>query len=120
MYGFLPEKWSGAAQAIAGDGKPGDSAIYLLDDLKSGDYELILYATKAADYGIITFLVNGRPTNVNFDGYYDKVIRGKVSLGKFSPVQGKIKLEIRIEGANQKMVGKRYMYGLDCIQLIKN
>lgn len=120
MYGFLPGRWSGAAQVIGGGGKPGDAVVYLLDKLKNRNYELVLHATKAADYGIITFLINDRPMNIRFDGYNDGVAPAMVNLGKYVPVDGKIKLEVRIAGGNTKMIGKRYMFGLDCIQFIEN
>ncbi|HWV70562.1 MAG TPA: glycoside hydrolase family 172 protein [Pseudosphingobacterium sp.] len=120
MYGFPSGKWSGAAQATAGGGKPGDSIVYQLRDLQRANYRLTIYGTKSADYGIVTFFVNDKPTNIYFDGYNDGVAQTQLPLGSFFPINGTIKLEIRITGANKEMLGKRYMFGLDCIQLMKN
>ncbi|RZJ75950.1 MAG: DUF2961 domain-containing protein [Flavobacterium sp.] len=121
MYAFSSGKWSGAAQTFGSGGQPGDTLVYVIDQLQNGrKYDLIILGTKSSDYGILTFLINGRPTNINFDGYHDGVISSQIALGKYLPVHGKIRIVIKIRGANKKMQGKQYLFGLDCIQLIKN
>jgi hypothetical protein len=121
MYAFSTGKWSGAAQAFGSGGQPGDTLVYVLDQLKNDNqYDLILHGTRASDYGILTFSVNGHATNIDFDGYHDGAINGQVSLGKYFPINSKIRIVVRIKGANEKMLGRGYMLGLDCIQPIKN
>ncbi|WP_231424738.1 glycoside hydrolase family 172 protein [Pedobacter sp. Leaf250] len=119
MYGFIGGRWSEASQMTARGGKPGDGLTFRFNDLKTGNYKMVLYCTKASDYGIISFKVNGKQVAVSFDGYQDKVSRAAVSLGTFASEKGQIALEVFIKGANKKMSGKQYMFGLDCIQLVK-
>jgi hypothetical protein len=94
--------------------------VYIVNHLQHGaKYGMIMHCTKAPDYGNLCFIVNGHQTNVGFDGYSPSVVPGKASIGHFSAVDGKPRIVIRITGANMKMIERRYMFGLDCIQLIK-
>ncbi len=119
-YGFPDGKWSEAAQFLCMGGTPGDYIEFTLDNLSKEKYELVLYATHAADYGIISFSVNGIETNIDFDGYGPKVTNSKpINLGKFSPdKENKIRLKVKIIGTNPKSKEDRYMFGLDCLCLI--
>lgn len=118
-YGFPDGKWSEAAQLLCIDGKSGESIEFELNNLPENKYQLIVYATSAPDYGIISFTVNDVETNVSFDAYSSKVINSEpIKLGCFHPEIGKIKLKIKIIGSNSKSQGTKYMFGLDCIQLI--
>lgn len=119
MLAFIDGSWSNATQLLAVGGKPGDSVKFEFTQLENRPYKLLLYATKASDYGIISFTVNGKKTNIQFDAYDTKVISSKaISLGSFIPNDGKIVLEINIIGTNPKSVGEKYMFGLDCAQLL--
>ena len=44
-----------------------------LTRLDNCSYKIAVYATKAADYGIVSFFVNGKYTQVCLDGYDAKV-----------------------------------------------
>lgn len=119
MSDFPEGRWSGATHLLCLNGQVGDSLVFEFDQLDKDNYKLILYATHANDYGIITFFVNDKPTNILFDGYDEKVRNSKpISLGNFTPATGKIKLKVQIKGTNKHTKGVRYMLGLDCVQLI--
>lgn len=119
MTDYSDGKWSRAAHLLCPNGQVGDSLVLVFDQLDKDKYKLMLHATHANDYGIITFFVNDKPTNILFDGYAGKVSHSKpITLGNFTPVAGKIKLKVQIKGTNKQSRGARYMFGLDCIQLI--
>lgn len=116
---FPEGKWSGASQLLCPNGKAGDYLEFEFDNLEDTPYKLVLFATRANDYGILSFMINDKPTNMQFDGYNEKIAHaGPIVLGKYSPASGKIKLRIEINGTNKLSKGVRHMFGLDCIQLI--
>lgn len=118
-YGFPDGKWSGAAQLLCIGENSGDYVEFELDNLSDNKYQLIVYATSAPDYGIISFTVNNRETNISYDAYASKVINSKpIKLGSFLPEMGKIKLRVKITDMNPQSQGIKYMFGIDCIQII--
>ncbi|MDR2953644.1 MAG: DUF2961 domain-containing protein [Prevotella sp.] len=119
MTDFQGGKWSRATQLLGKEGKIGDYIEFRFNNLEERKYKIIVYATHAVDYGIITFKVNDKPTHVSFDGYDRNVIPSKpIELGSFIPLSGEIKLRIEITGTNKQSQGEKYMFGLDCLQLI--
>jgi len=84
-----------------------------------GRYKLIAYLTKARDYGIIQFAVNGHVLGRPFDGFNaGKVIAtGPVELGTLDLKKGGATLRVTTIGTNPRSQGNRYMWGLDCIVL---
>lgn len=120
MVAFTDGKWSGGTQLLCTGGKPGDYVEFEFDQLENNTYQISIYATKAADYGTITFSVNGKDTQVMFDGYDNEVnLSDPLNLGSFVPDNERIILRVTLSGSNPKSVGERYLFGLDCIQLIK-
>lgn len=118
MYAFPDYKWSRGEHILYTGGKPGNYILYRFDIPNNRPRYLTLHGTKAPDFGIIGFEVNGKKLPVKLDGYSRKVMpSGPVRLGKFTPVNGKITLQITIEGANPDAVGDRYYIGLDCIRI---
>ncbi|WP_029904881.1 glycoside hydrolase family 172 protein [Prevotella sp. 10(H)] len=112
-------KWSRAAHLLCRDGKVGDYVEFEFDNLKESKYEVILYATQSFDYGIINFRINNKLSPITFDGYNRNVKHSKpLNLGIFTSTNSKIKLRVEITGANKLSQGARYMFGLDCIQII--
>jgi hypothetical protein len=115
--GFLGGKWSSAAHLLCTNGKIGDYLDFEFDGLKNDRYRIELYTTQANDYGIITFIVNDKPTKIFFDGYNKDIKHSKpITLGEFSLVSGKIKLKVEITGTNKMSRGAKYMFGLDCVR----
>ena len=101
-------------------GKPGDSVEFEFNQLEDCPYQLVVYATKAPDYGIVSFSVNGQDTHIKWDGYDTKVtLSDPISLGCYSPVRGALTLKISLSGANPKAVEEKNLFGLDAIQLMK-
>lgn len=119
MNGFVGGKWSEGAQLICNGGKLDDFIEFCFKDLKNQPYKIALYVTKAEDYGIISFVVNGKTLPLLFDCYSKKVTISKaIELGTFIPEEGKIILRIKIAGTNPSTLGAHYLLGLDCIQLL--
>ncbi len=119
MFGFPHGKWSQATQLTGHGGNTDDFVEFTMDGLKDGKYKLVLYSTMAIDYGKISFMINDHPTNIVFDAYNEVVTNSKpISLGVFGSESGKIKLKVQIIGTNPESQGSKYMFGLDCLQLM--
>lgn len=116
MLSWPEYDWSGSRQFFCINGKPGQSFSFEIPaEGIEGEHELLLYATKAPDYGIVDFSIDGS-TPVRFNGYNNKVeLAGPLSLGRHAPKNGKYRLTITINGTDEKSVGARYMWGLDCV-----
>lgn len=121
MLTFPNGKWSGSKQLICTHGKTGSFIEYELDALENNPYDIIVHGTKAPDYGIICFLVNGQKSPVVFDGCstpkFDVANSGPIRLGRHSPENGKIRLRIELVGKNEKAHGTGGIFGLDCLIL---
>ena len=115
---FPGGKWSSAAHLLGTNGNIGDFVEFELDAPENNRYKTVLYLTRANDYGIISFSVNDKPLHITFDGYNASIQHAYVNLGIFTPIDGKIKLKSEIKGTNKLSQGAKYMFGLDCIQLI--
>jgi hypothetical protein len=83
---------------------------------EAGRYEVVVYLTKAVDYGIARFRINGLPLGEPYDAFNDGVIpTGPVSLGVVEVPAGDSVLRIEVTGKNEKSVG--FMAGLDAVVL---
>jgi hypothetical protein len=119
MAGFTSDKWSNEKQTLLTGGKPGEYVTYRFDVPQEQESQLLIYLTKAADYGIIGFKVNGKELPMKFDAYGKEVKNsGPVDLGSFKPENGKIELRVEILGTNKNSVGNGYFVGLDCIRIV--
>lgn len=120
MEGFTSDKWSNDKQLLCVGGQEGDYVTFRFDNLKPKKYDILVYMTKAGDYGIVKYTVNGKPTSVSFDGYSTGVKNSKaIKLGTFTPEEGHFDLKIELSGTNKNTTGNRYFIGLDCVQLIE-
>lgn len=121
MLTFPDGKWSGSKQLICTHGKVGSFLEYEFDSLESRPYEVIVYGTKAPDYGVLGFSINGQKSNVEFDGCsapeFGVVNSGAIKLGNYIPSDGKICLRIELIGKNEKVRGTGNVFGLDCMLL---
>ena len=114
MAGFGPG-WSGDAQLFL-SATNGDWIAVALAVPKAGRYELTAFLTKAPDYGIIQFDLNGRSIGAAFDGYDERVVpSGPVSLGEVNVLKGRSVLRLRITGKNG--ASKDFFAGLDAVEL---
>ncbi len=112
--------WSGDAQLFWGGGRPGDRLTLALPVPKAGKYAIEVRLTKANDYGIVRFMLDGKKIGDTFDQYYPSVTPGgTLSLGTHRLSQGDHKLFVAIVGANQA-AGDSYLFGLDWIKIRPN
>ena len=80
----------------------------------------MLYLTRAADYGMLLFSVNGKAAKTTFDGYAEKPTpQGPINLGVHEPKDGKFILRAEVIGANPASTGEKYYFGLDAVLLEK-
>lgn len=119
MSPFPAGKWSGGYQLLLKQGKPGDYVTFRFKNLKKEKQKLLLYLTKATDFGQFCFYINGQLSPVTVDGYESFVTAsGPVNIGEVMPDNdGAIELKIVISGTNPRTQGLRYLLGLDCIQI---
>lgn len=121
MQAFSGGKWSGGKQLLCTHGQPGDYLLYDFCGLEDRPYRLVLHATKAPDYGILHFYVDGQAVPVVFDGcsapHYDVANSGPVVLGVFRPSEGKLLLRVELAGKNAAAHSAGNVFGLDCLVL---
>jgi tetratricopeptide (TPR) repeat protein len=118
MSRFLDGQWSGNAQLYAQPPKVGSWADLELPGAKAGKYEVIVYLTKAPDYGIVRFRLDGKELGKPIDCYEPEVLRtGALSLGTTELKKSPAVLRIEVTGSNPRSVGLRTMWGLDCVVL---
>lgn len=116
LSGFGPD-WSGDAHLWWTGGKPGDKLVLAIPVKEAGRYDLKAQFTKAIDYGIVQFLVDGQKLGSPLDLFNNGVIAtGPIFLGTVELASGEHQLTVEITGANEKAV-KGYMFGLDYLKL---
>ena len=112
------ERWSSGCQLLAHPNQVGDFVEMAVPAPDGRRKQLVLYATKAPDYGVLSFMVNGQPSKVLFDGYADKVEpAAPLQLGTFTPDNGRFILRVKVIGTNPQSGGAKYLFGLDCVVL---
>jgi Protein of unknown function (DUF2961) len=119
MTEFTEGKWSGEQHLWGRPPKKGEWADLELPVAADGTYEVVVYLTKARDYGEVQFSLDGTPLGKPIDGFHaDTVVAtGPVSLGTATLKKGTATLRVEVVGSNEKSDGLRYMWGLDCIVL---
>jgi len=117
MNSFKADKWKDNDQ-LWWIGQPGGKLRIGIDIKTDGNYEILTRLTKAADYGIIQWHLDGKKISEPMDMYYaDGVIATKeITLGKYQLDAGWHELDVEIVGANPAAI-KRYMVGIDYIKL---
>ncbi len=117
MTGF-GDRWSNDAHLWWINAKLGDELVLALPVKESGNYKLLAQLTKAVDYGIVQFALDGQKLGRPIDLYHDGVVpTGELDLGRLELTTGDHKLSVKITGANEKAV-KAYMFGLDYVKLV--
>jgi hypothetical protein len=97
--------WSNGAHLWWIDAKPGDRLDLGVPLAKAGRYRLTVGLTKAIDYGIVQFHIDGEKAGKPIDLYNDGVIpTGPISLGVHQLKKGDHKVTVEIVGANEKAV----------------
>lgn len=115
MEGFGPN-WSGNSHMWFRPGKAGEWVELELPVAADGKYKLIVYGTKAIDYGIVQYSLNGRTVGSPIDGYNEGVVpTNAIDLGVVDLKKGTAKLKMEVVGKNPKSTG--FMAGLDGVVL---
>ncbi|MBN1817872.1 MAG: DUF2961 domain-containing protein [Sedimentisphaerales bacterium] len=118
MGGYGPG-WSCESQLWWTGGKPGDTLDLALPVEAEGAYELKMQLTKAVDYAIVQFYLDGKKIGGPIDCFEGAVVHTpEMALGSFPLDKGEHKLTFQILGCNEKAV-KGYMFGLDYVKLVK-
>jgi hypothetical protein len=123
MMAFADDKnqWSGDSQLWVRPPSQGAWVDLELPVKADGKYRVTVYLTKARDYGIVQFHLNGKPLGKAVDCFEpDRVLAtGAIDLGMVELKKGTAILRVEVVGTNPKSVGLRYMWGLDCVRLRK-
>jgi D-arabinan exo alpha-(1,3)/(1,5)-arabinofuranosidase (non-reducing end) len=117
----FPGKWSGDSHLWIRPDKAGSWVDLELPVAEGGEYKVIAYLTKARDYGIVQFSLDGKKIGKEIDCFEpEKVVAmGAIELGTVELKKGKAMLRLELVGTNEKSVGLKYMAGLDCVVLKK-
>jgi hypothetical protein len=109
-------QWSGGFHMWFRPGGAGEWVEFELPVAADGKYKVAVYGTKAGDYGMVQYSLNGQKIGQPIDGYNDGVVPTKrVELGVADLKQGKTRLKMEVIGKNPKSTG--FMAGLDCVVL---
>jgi len=101
--------WTGA--------QPGDTMDVAVKADKAGTYDVSVVLTKAVDYAIVQFRLDGRRLGDPIDLYNDGVVKTPaLPLGTVELAAGDHVLTVEIVGANEK-AQKGYRFGMDELKL---
>ena len=103
MKGFGEGLWRGDSQLWWSGGKKGDELLLELQVKEPGKYEVAVGMTKAPDYAIVEFSVNGKKTeSKSIDLYQPKGVSptGRVSLGYHQFKMGVATLGVQLIGSH--------------------
>jgi len=106
------QKWYNDQQLWWTGAKQGSDLQLAIDVEKSGKQKLIVGMTKAVDYGIVQFSIDGKDVGQPIDLFNDGVIHtGMVEIGTVDLTAGEHVLGIKIVGKNEKSTN--FMFGMD-------
>jgi hypothetical protein len=109
--------WSSAGQLWWRDAAPGDTLTLTLPVEAAGPHKVFGRFTRAPDYGIATFTINGQSAGAETDFYDTAVSVGEeIDLGVHNLKQGDNTLTVTLTGSNPKAAPRR-MIGLDYLRL---
>lgn len=120
MKAFKDGRWSGDQQLWLAGAKPGDRVTLALPVTQPGKYEIKGVFSRATDYGVAKFYLDGVPlSDKQFDFFgWNVTTTPLLSLGERELTAGDHQFTIEITGANPEAV-KNYMVGLDYLWLEK-
>ncbi len=110
--------WSDDFQIWWREAKPGDLIEFALPVSEEGKYRIGVAMTKARDYGIVQFALDGKKIGGEIDLYNQGVLHsGEVVLAESAMLtKGDHKFTVTMVGSNPKAV-RKYMFGLDYVSL---
>jgi hypothetical protein len=107
-------RWSAQEQLLVRSARPGDTLELELPAAGAAPARLVLHATRAPDYGILRFRVDGVAAGADFDGFAPQVEpSGPIDLGSFTPRDGRFLVRVEVVGADPRSRGM--LAGLDCV-----
>jgi len=116
--GHGPGLWSGDQHLWIQGQKVGDFVELRVPAEGSGPRKVEVFATRSWDYGIVSFSINGKPTDVEVDLLDDEVTAtGALDLGVHEAKDGALILRCEVVGGNPASKGSRSFFGLDCVRL---
>ncbi|MCL2742994.1 MAG: DUF2961 domain-containing protein [Planctomycetaceae bacterium] len=102
--------WTGA--------KPGDKLEFILNAERDDKYKVVAAMTKARDYAVAQFYLDGKKVGEPIDFYNPEVIpTGDIVITTADLKAGKHTFTIEITGKNEKAI-PNYMIGIDTLQLV--
>ena len=117
MGGFRADKWSHNEQ-LWWIGEANAKLRIGIEVAEDGYYKILTRHTKAQDYGIIQWWLNGQKIGKPMDLYYsdDVIATEEIDLGTYQLTAGKHELNVEIVGINPDAI-KSYMVGIDYIKV---
>jgi hypothetical protein len=120
---WIYNAWSQGTQLAFFNNQPNASFDLTFDVAREADYALGAGLTKAADYGKVTLLLDGKPLNhtdtAPWDGYLSQdVITAFVPLGGVHLAAGPHTLTVKLAGTNPSSTGSRYLAGVDYVSAV--
>ena len=117
MTGFKAGTWTNDDQLWWTGGKIGDSLSLGVKVPEKKRYAVKAILTKAHDYGIVQFFMDGEKLGKPFDGYGKQVINTPwTTLGVVKLKAGHHVLMVKIVGTHP-VATRRYMFGIDELKL---
>ena len=124
VQNFTLFNWSGNSQLLWPTTNAGDTLVLNFTVENAGTYELALNLTKAADYGNLSFAVNGQPVGgtggsallYNFIGYNNGVVTELHSLGTHTLASGSHTLTLTVLGKEANSAN--YFAGIDFLRIV--
>ena len=118
MAGFPDSRWSGDEQLWWTGAKPGDRLTLALPVTQPGKYALQAVFSRAPDYGVARFHLDGKPLSAKQADFFGWKVTATplLTLGEAELTAGEHQLTIEITGANPEAV-KNFMVGLDYVWL---
>jgi hypothetical protein len=109
-------RWSGGKQLWWRDGKVGDRLELVLPVSRPGRYAIVMNATRAFDYGVFQFHLDGEKLGGPVDLYSAENVVQTFALGTRVLSAGKHRFVAEIVGTNPG-AKPRFMLGLDFLRL---
>ena len=108
--------WSRDSQLWWTETKAGDTLTLPIPVPRAGDYDVVGYFARAADYGRFKFEINGRALPTELDAYHDGVApSGPLMLGRVTLPAGKTDFKVTVSGKNASSTNT--LFGLDALLL---
>jgi serine/threonine protein kinase len=119
MRVFGLDIWSDDKQLFGSPVTAGEWVDFEVPVQVDGPQHLIVYLTRAQDFGIVQFSINGKFLGKPIDLFHSHLqpTVAPVDLGTIELKRGTATLRLELIGADEQSIGLRYAWGLDCLVL---